>query len=163
MQNAGRTSQWHTAEWGAWGWLETILKLIAVFAGAVAFASTDASAPLRIGDNPHVIALALIALLALGSLAQVTIRFIQRETISFAFSLFNLAGHLAALVAVLRVPQPPTWVLLFGVFYLLGQLVKLQFLRVTGYTEGGSTSSGMQLVAVAQGAVYALFAILMLF
>ena len=33
--------------------------------------------------------------------------------------------------------------MIFGVFYVLGQVIKLQFLRVTGYTEGGANSSGM--------------------
>lgn len=163
MQNSSQAQGWHTAEWGTWGWLETILKLIGAFAGVVAFVNSDSSAPLRIGDNPHLIALALFALLALGALAQVGIRFVQRETISFGFAILNLLGHAALLVAILRVPPDITMTTIFGAFYVLGQIVKLQFLRATGYTEGGSNSTGMQMVAVAQAAMYAVFAILMLF
>lgn len=163
MQNAGQPSQWHTAQWGMWGWFETILKLIGVVAGILAFAASNAASPLAIGDNPHLAALILLALLALGALAQVGIRFTQRETISFAFAILNLVGHLALLVAVLRVPDQPTLAMVFGGCYALGQLVKLQFLRATGYTEGGANTTAMLGVAALMAILYALLAVLMLF
>jgi hypothetical protein len=51
---------------------------------------------------------------------------------------------------------------LFGAIYFVGQLVKLQFLRVTGYTEGGADSAGMQRVTGGLAVIYLLFTVFML-
>lgn len=163
MGNMTQSQGWHTTEWGVWGWIETILKLVALGAGILAFVASDAAAPLMIGDNPHPIALALIAFLALGALGQLGIRFVQREVSSFVFAILNLLGHAGLLVAVLRAPDQPTLALVFGGFYALGQIVKTQFLRVTGYTEGGANTAAMQIIAVVEAVLYAAFAISMLF
>ncbi|MEP7291507.1 MAG: hypothetical protein ABI835_06970, partial [Chloroflexota bacterium] len=55
-----------------------------------------------------------------------------------------------------------TLAILFGVFYVLGGLVKVQFMRVTGYTEGGATSQMMIRVAAIMAVPYILFVILLL-
>ena len=176
MGNMTQSQGWHTAQWGTWGWFETILKLIAIGAGILAFAGSDAANALTVGASPagsntgtlvvvgnsHLAALVVLALLTLAALAQLGIRFMQRETISLGFAVLNLLGHLGLLVALLRVPDQPALPLIFGVFYLLGQIVKIQFLRVTGYTEGGANTTGMLRVAAIMAAIYALFAILML-
>ena len=162
MRNLRQSQGWHIAEWGTWGWAETILKLVAIGAGILAFINSDATSAFVIGDNPHLAALILLALLTLGALGQLGIRFIQRETISFGFAILNLLGHLGLLVALLRIPDQPTLSLIFGGFYTLGQIVKIQFLRVTGYTEGGASTRGMVIVAAGMAVAYALFAILML-
>ena len=66
---------------------------------------TTSPASSSFGDNPHLAAVILLALLTLASLAQVGIRFTQRETISLIFAVLNLLGHLGLLIALLRVPD----------------------------------------------------------
>ena len=153
---------WHTSSWGTWGIIETILKLVGVGAGFLAFINTDGSAPLHIGDSPHLAAVILLALLTLGAVYQLVVRFGQKETISFGFAVLNLIGHLALLLALLRAPEATGLAVVFGAMYLLGQVVKLQFLRETGYTEGGSNTSAMTRIAIVQGALYLVFAVLVL-
>lgn len=153
---------WHTAKWGTWGWAETIVKLIALGAGLVAFASALSADGFRLGDNPRLAAVILLVLLTLAAIAQLAIRAQQRETISVIFAVLNLLGHLGLLFALLRVPDQTALPLIFGILYLFGQLIKLQFLRVTGYTEGGANTSGMLRVTGAVAAAYALFVILLL-
>jgi hypothetical protein len=163
MQQKSQVQQplgWHTAQWGAWGWAETILKLIAIVAGIVAF--FQSSGDLVIGGNPHLAAVIVLALAALASIAQVVIRFTQKEIVSMIFALLNLLGHLGLLIALLRAPMAATFPVVFGVFYVLGQLTKLQFLRVTGYTEGGANSSAMLRTTTIIAALYALFTIFVL-
>lgn len=159
MQNS---QGWHTARWGTLGWAETILKLIGLGAGVLAFLNSDASAALRIGDNPHLAAAILLLVLTLGAVFQLVVRFGQKETISLGFAVLNLVGHLALLVALLRVPADVTLAVIFGVMYVLGQLVKLQFLRTTGYTEGGASTRAMMGVTAAITAAYLLLVILVL-
>jgi len=162
MQQSAQNQGWHTAQWGTWGWVETILKLIAIAAGLVAFVRTISDQYWIVSNNPHLAALILLALLSLASILQVVIRVGQKEIISMIFAVLNLLGHFGLLIALLHDPTQRTLPLIFGIFYVLGQLVKLQFLRVTGYTEGGSNSTGMLRTAVVMAALYALFAILML-
>lgn len=160
MQWTTQTQGWHVAQWGTWGWAETILKLVSIAVGILAFLGT--SGDLMIANHPHLAAVILLVLLALGSIFQLYVRFTQRETISMIFAVLNLLGHLGLLVALLRAPTLTGWALAFGVFYALGQVVKIQFLRVTGYTEGGATTSAMLRIAVVMAVLYALVAILVL-
>jgi len=155
------TQGWHTATWGTWGWLETIAKLIALVAGFIALFTRLPGTVMLIG-NPHLAALIVLALLTLASIAQVAIRFGQRETISMGFAVLNLLGHVALLIALAMVPHHRLWPVLFGVFYVVGQLVKVQFLRVTGYTEGGADSTAMLRTTGVIAVLYALFTVFML-
>jgi len=123
--------------------------------------SPFAGSSFMLGGNPNLAALIVLALLTLASIAQVVIRFGQRETISMGFAVLNLLGHVALLIAVAQVPHHRLWPVLFGVFYVIGQLIKIQFLRVTGYTESGANTTGMLRTAGVMAVVYALFAILM--
>src|SRR6266849_5842352 len=142
MQTTTPAQGWHTAQWGTWGWLETIAKCVALVAGIIAFFKPFPGTFMIIG-NPNLAALILLVLMTLAAIAQLAIRFRQRETISLIFAIVNLLGHIAVLIAVAQVPHHRLWPVLFGAFYVVGQLVKLQFLRVTGYTENGADTAGM--------------------
>lgn len=162
MQKTRQAQGWHTAQWGTWGWAETILKLIAIIGGILAFFQDTIANEMMLGSNPHLAAVVLFALLTLFSVAQIGIRFTQKEIVSMIFAVLNFLGHLALLVALLRVPTDLTLAILFGVFYVLGGIVKVQFMRVTGYTEGGATSAMMIRVAAIMAVPYILFVILLL-
>lgn len=162
MQKTTQSQGWHTAQWGTWGWAETILKLIGVAFGILAFFQSNAANELTIGGNPRLAAVLLMGLLTLFSVTQVGIRFFQKEVVSMVFAVLNFLGHAALLMALLRVPTNLTLALLFGVFYLLGGLVKIQFLRATGYTEAGASLQTMLIFAWGMAAPYLLLVILLL-
>ena len=163
MQKLNPTAQgWHNAEWSTWGWIETILKLVGIAAGLLAFAQTPASNGLVIGGNPRLLAVALLALMTLGLMATVFIRYVQRESLSFGFAIVNALGHLGLLIALLRVPPPMTLAVVFGLFFVLGQAAKLRFLSLTGYTEGGADLRQMKRVAAVVGLVYVAFTVFLL-
>ena len=160
MQQNAQTQGWHTAQWGTWGWIETILKLIAIVAGIIAFVQSRGE--IVFSGNPHLAAVIVLALAALASIAQVVIRLTQKEIISTVFAILNLLGHFGLLIALLRVPPDLTLALVFGVFYVLGQLTKIQFLRVTGYTEGGANSSAMLRTTGVITLIYVVITVLLL-
>ncbi len=157
-QNAG----WHVGNWGVWGWLETGLKAAGLVAGIIAFFDTAGQATVAFGDHPNIIAVVLLALLSLVALGVTALRIQQREIISIAFALLNVAGHIAALIALLRVPEDGLLLVAFAMLYAIGQAVKLQFLRATGYTESGQSSTAMLRVTGGILAVYALLAVFLL-
>ena len=74
MSQTTQVQGWHTSEWGMWGWIETILKLIALGIGILAFFQTPAN-DLVLGGNPHLAAVILLVLLSLASVAQLGIVF----------------------------------------------------------------------------------------
>jgi hypothetical protein len=156
------TQSWHTEEWGTWGWAETGLKLVAIIAGMVAFVRSAPAGTLIIGGNSHLAAVILMAILTLLTVGAVFIRFQQRETVSMIFAILNILGHAGLLFALLWVPGQRTLPLTFGAFFVLGQLTKLQFLRVSGYTESGANSATMLRVTAILTGVYALLIVFIL-
>jgi hypothetical protein len=161
MQTTTPTQGWHTAQWGTWGWLETIAKLVAIIAGFLALINR-VPGNFMLGGNPHLAAVIILGVLTALSVVQVVIRLGQREAISMAFAVLNLLGHIALLISIVQVPHHRLWPVLFGAFYVVGQLIKIQFLRISGYTEGGADTAGMVRVAGAMALLYALFTVFML-
>ena len=153
---------WHTEKWGTLGWVETGLKLLGIAVGLVALVRAFPLSTLVVSGHPHLAAVIVFALLTLGSIAVVALRFMQRETISMLFAVANTVGHVALLIALLYLPRHTRLPILFGVFYVLGQLVKHQFLRVSGYTESGANPRAMQVTTGVLTLLYAAFTILLL-
>jgi hypothetical protein len=161
MQTTTPNQGWHTAQWGTWGWLETIAKLVAIIAGFIALLNRLPGTSM-LGGNPHLAAVIILGLLTAASVAQVVVRLGQREIISMVFAVLNLLGHLALLLSIVQVPHHRLWPVLFGTFYVVGQLIKIQFLRISGYTEGGADTPSMVRVVGVMALLYALFTAFML-
>jgi hypothetical protein len=157
-----QTLEWHVGSWGLWGWVETILKLIGIVAGLLAFAGSNAAAPLVLANNPELGAVIVLTLLTLAWVGALIPRFQQREVISMVFAIINALAHVGLLIALLRSPDQRTLAIVFGVFFILGQLAKDQFLRLSGYTEGGQTTNTMVKFSRGMAAFYLLFVVLLL-
>ncbi len=152
---------WHVANWGFWGWLETGLKLVGIVAGFIVFFSTSSANGLTIGGNPHLAAVILTALLALAMIGVVFVRISQKELVSIAYSIINAFGHLALLIALLRIPPQTTLPIIFAVMFILGELAKQRFLAISGYVEGGSNTATMVRFSRIIAVTYLVLAILL--
>lgn len=153
---------WHTANWGLWGWLETAAKLVGVVFGVVAFFQAMPGGSFILSGHPHLASVILLGLLTFVAVVVIPIRIQQREIISIAFAIANALGHLAVLFAILWKPTETTLPLLFGVAYVIGNLVKVRFLSITGYTENGASSGMMHTFTWSMVAFYAAYSILLL-
>jgi len=163
MEKNVQTANWHTAKWGAWGWAETVAKLIGIAAGLAAFEISLSIGPISFGLNIRLAAFIVFVLASAGAIFQLVLRLKQRETISLIFAILNLLGHLGLLFALMHEAFPPALPVIFGGFFIAGQLIKLQFLRATGYTEEGSDSAGMLRFTAVQAGIYLVFAVLAFF
>lgn len=153
----------YVGSWGAWGWIETGIKAVAIAVGVAAFFATSGAGGLIVGGNPELAALALMAGLTLNPLISLAIRIGQKEIISIVFTVFNLLGHVGMLLALARDPETArTFGLAFAAIYTLGELAKMRFLQVSGYTELGLDNSGMVNGVRVVAAAYALLAVLIL-
>lgn len=162
MTTTTQSQGWHVANWGLWGWIETVLKLVGIGAGFLAFFGTSSAAEMMIGGNPNLAAVILLGLLTLGLAAAVFMRVMQKEIISLIFSILNALGHAGVLIALLRAPDQQTLLLIFAVFFVLGELAKQRFLAISGYTEAGQSASAMLTFSRVVLAIYVVFIVFIL-
>lgn len=161
MQNT--TSQtWHMGEWGFWGWLETAVKGLGILIGFVAFFDGLSADEFIFGDHPHLAAVILLALLTVGMIAPLVLRYTQKEVVSMAYAILNFLGHGALLFGLLRQPDQERYVVLFGAAFVIGELVKQRFLTITGYAEMGQTTQQMLNYSRIVAAVYLVLIILVM-
>lgn len=128
---------WHVGNWTALGWLETLVKAAAILTGVVALVNALGGAGYRLPEGARLIQLALLTLLALGLAVAIYDRYLEREIIAMIFVLFNNLGHWGMALALLSPDGPGGLLPIFCLLMLLGDLVKLRFLMVTGFTVRG--------------------------
>jgi hypothetical protein len=158
MQKQG----WHVANWGFLGWLETGLKLIGLGSGFIAYFASNSNQHMRLLENLRLGALAVLALLTVFTLIALIFRVMQREVISLIFAVLNVLGHSAGLLTLVSSSDKYSWLIILGICFVLGELVKQRFLTTTGYTESGQTTSGMLRYSRVAMAIYLLFVVLLL-
>jgi hypothetical protein len=151
---------WHVGSWGLWGWLETIIKFVGMLAAYAAF-FTSSGDPV-IGGNPELGAILITALVGLGYVGALAVRFQQREIISMAFAILNVLAHIAVILALLRNPSQTTLPLVFAIANIIGEIIKQVWLSQTGYTEMGQTRDGMMRFSRITMSIYILIAIALL-
>lgn len=150
---------WHFANYGTLGWIETGIKAIGMLLGFAAFAATSGDMPLIIGGNPRFGAVIMVVALLALCLAALAARLQLKDIFALVYAIVNLIAHLALLVALLRAPTQTTLPLLLGIAFLLGDAVKLYWLRVSGYLEGGFGAVGMRRLVYSAMTLYALYVI----
>lgn len=156
--------KWHVENWGVYGWAETAVKGVGIVAGISAgIAALSSGNDLMIGDNPRLAALIVGVLATFLPLGALYIRFQQREIISMVYAIFNFVAHAGMLLALLRIPTTQQGALIvFGIAFVLGELIKQRWLAVTGYTEMGQSRTNMSRISWAVTGLYILFVIFML-
>lgn len=134
--SAGPARAWHVADWSPLGWAETALKAGAIGVAIAALITATASSI----DGPSGARLAqvvVLAILSLGLTGAIADRYIEREGVAMAFVLLNAAGHWCMTVAVARDPDVGGYLVAFAALMVVGDLVKLAWLRISGYRVRG--------------------------
>jgi hypothetical protein len=124
---------WHFAHWPALAWVETILKSIAFL-----FAYLAAIQALNRGDfglpgGSQLAQFIILAILWFGLLAAVYDRLLEREITAMIFLIFNDLAHGSMLLALASPSGLSGELTAFAGLMLLGDLVKLVFLRVHNF------------------------------
>ncbi len=133
--------QWHISNWSALGWLETGIKLLAFLAAILALINALSRGTLTVPAGARLVQVIVLLVLALGLLAGLADRYNQREIIAMGFILLNNLAHWGIVYALLTIPVPTSLLLIFAGLMLLGDLVKVYWLRVSGYTQDGYPQS----------------------
>ena len=133
--------QWHVTNWSALGWLETAIKLIAFGTAFLALIQALSNGIVTAPSGTRLIQVIILAFLSLGLIGAIFERYMQREIIAMIFVLFNNIAHWGMVYALLTLPGPGTLLLIFTGLMLLGDLVKVYWLRVSGFTQDGRPQS----------------------
>jgi len=125
---------WHIHNWTFLGWVETIIKTIAIIIGILAFCLSFGSEEWFFPSGIRLVQLIILGILSLGIFFAIFNRWQNKEIISMFFVIFNNIGHWGMFLSLLR---GTGWFYLqyFALLMMLGDLVKILFLKQTGYTE----------------------------
>lgn len=146
--------RWHRGAWGPLGTAETLVKSAAFLAAYIAFARSLGHGR----ATPHGSELAEVILLGiaeLGLLGAIADRIMEREITAMVFVVFNNAAHLGLIWALLAVRDAQQAVIVFAGLMLVGELVKIGFLRTTGYTVRSHGTSLVVAIVSAYAGLYA--------
>ena len=148
---------WYRAGWGPLGLLETVLKGAAFICAYAAALGSDGGVDLPGGARLGILVLLIVA--ELGLLLAIGDRWIEREVTAAVFVVFNNVAHLAMILAVLR-GVSSGWILAFALLMLAGELVKIVFLRTTGFTVRDASTALLVRLTAGYAAIYAAVAVL---
>lgn len=126
---------WHFENWHLLGWIETIIKSLAIFIGIYAFfLGSKQPGFLSINSLPG-IQLVILLILSVGLLLAIINRYQKKDIISMVFILFNNWGHWGLLYAIYKGINIK-FLYSFVLLMLVGDLVKLVFIKKHSYSEG---------------------------
>ncbi len=122
---------WHFARWPLLAWLETIIKLAALAVGIAASFSALSAGNIAFPAGLRLVQFVILLILSLGLIAAIFDRIADREIIAMVFVVVNNLGHWGM---VLGLAAGSERLLLFAGLMLVGDLVKLWFIRVHHFT-----------------------------
>ena len=123
---------WHVASWPLLAWAETAVKGVALFIAIITFFQAWAVGNFSWPSGIRLAQFIVLGILSLGLLVAIVDRYLEREIIAILFVMLNNVGHWGVLLA-LTTNLASLPLLAFAGLMLLGDLIKLQFLRVHNF------------------------------
>lgn len=130
---------WHIENWHLLGWIETIIKSLAILIGIYAFfLGIKKSGFLNINSLPS-IQVVIFLILSVGLLLAIINRYQKKDIISMVFIIFNNWAHWGLLYAIFKGINIK-FLYSFVLLMLAGDIVKIVFLKKYNYSEGDISS-----------------------
>jgi hypothetical protein len=139
--NTSSTRSWYVSHWPPLAWLETALKLAALLLGMIAGWQALATPDLQLPSGLRLVAWIVLVILSLGLLVAIIDRWTERELVAMVFVVFNNLGHWGLAISMLASSWPGGTLLPFAILMLLGDLVKVAFIRKHQFTVRGNTTT----------------------
>jgi hypothetical protein len=128
------TKKWYVGDWPPLAWAETALKLVAIVFGIVALVQAISAGAFALPSGPRLAQFLVLAFLSLGLLVAIFDRLAEREIVAMIFVILNNLGHWGMVVALATRPGPGWLLVSFAGLMLLGDLVKLAFLKAHDFS-----------------------------
>ncbi|MFC2046385.1 hypothetical protein ACFLTC_02555 [Chloroflexota bacterium] len=134
MDQMPSSKGWHVAHWPPLAWLETVIKLAAIIIGIVALVQAVSGGTIGLPGGIRLAQWIVMVVLSLGLVVALGDRLAEREIVAMAFLILNNLGHWGMVIALAAEPGPDWMLPAFAALMLLGDLVKLVFLKVHDFT-----------------------------
>ena len=128
-------TRWHVAKRRFLSWAEMLVKLIAT--GVAIYAVTLPPVRAAAWNVGSVIGVTILAVLSIARLVAIWDRLRRREVVSMILAPISCIGHGAALANALVSRGIVPTVATFAAVMLAGDLIKIAFIRKTGFTLDG--------------------------
>ena len=128
------TKSWHIARWAPLAWLETGIKLVALGIGVGTAVSAIIAGDFSWPTGLRLVQFILLIVLSLGLIAAIFDRLADREIVAMGFVILNNLGHWGMVLGLTAVAIGSNAVWLFAGLMLLGDLVKLWFIKTENFT-----------------------------
>lgn len=134
MAQSSNPSAWHVARWPLLAWVETAIKVVGQVFGIMALISAFSGEGFALPGGVRLVQTIIMAILALGLTVAIADRIRYREIISMIFVIPNNFAHWGIVLALLA--GQTQYLAPFAALFLLGDIVKLVFIRVHQFTVG---------------------------
>jgi hypothetical protein len=128
--DSSQPRRWHVAAWPPLAWLETVIKLAALIIGIITLIGVIGDGAFDLPGGARLAQTIILAVLALGLVAAIFDRWIEREIVAMAFVIVNNLGHWGMVIALASGQDLGAALNAFCALMLLGDAVKLVFLRI---------------------------------
>jgi hypothetical protein len=125
--------QWHIAKYPALGWIETIIKAVAIGIGISALVASLGKGAFALPAGSRLLELIMMTVLALGLTAAIFDRIIEREIIAMVFVIFNNAAHWGIVASLAFLQNANPYLFPFCVLMAIGDMVKTIFLKAHSF------------------------------
>jgi hypothetical protein len=124
---------WHVAKYPALAWAETVLKATAIVIGIVALSISFARGSAAWPAGVRLAEFAVMAFLAIGLVAAIFDRIIEREIVAMVFVIFNNLAHWGIVASLVYLPNANPYLFPFCALMAFGDMVKTIFLKAHSF------------------------------
>lgn len=129
------TPGWYSARWTPLAWLEIVIKFGGITIGMIAGALTLANFAFIVPESiVRFFQILILFVMSLGLLAGIVDRYLDREIGAMFFVILNNLGHWGMVISLVAANMGMPILAVFCFVMILGDLVKLRFLRITNVT-----------------------------
>ena len=128
------SQKWHVAHWPPLAWLETGIKLVALGIGVGTAVAALTAPNFALPNGLRLVQFVILVVLSLGLIAAIFDRIADREIIAMGFVVLNNLGHWGMVLALASTNDLGGVVPLFAGLMLLGDLVKVWFIKAENFT-----------------------------
>jgi hypothetical protein len=126
--------RWHLGKWPLLAWLETVIKLVAIVIGIIALVGAVSRGTFGLPSGVRLAQFIILAILSLGLVAAIFDRIRDREIVAMVFVLLNNLGHWGMTLSLAAQPGAGALLVAFAGLMLVGDIVKLVFIRVHDFS-----------------------------
>lgn len=125
--------QWYFAKYPALAWVETVIKAAAMLIGIAALAAALGNGSFALPTGVRFVELTVMAILAIGLVAAIFDRLLDREIVAMVFVLFNNLAHWGIVASLLLLREANPYLVPFCALMAVGDMVKTIFIKAHSF------------------------------